>query len=211
MNSRHPASGRHLASLLLAAALAGCASVPPSKLQQESVSQPAQLTPTGILVVFDIRLEDPYLSTGGLIYTKAEALEQVWGGVRRSLAQWSKATGVPVQMVVHTSQDALPALSPTQTHLILEKLQSGIGVHSSQGTYMRDRSWSVHVVEAPKVQNEASRTLYSATYQADGISCFTMTMYGNKSECQADYLALLGRHLQKALPGSPGLKPASSP
>ncbi len=199
-----------MACLLLAAALAGCSSIPPSKVQQESASQPAQIPATGILMIFDIRVEDPYLSTGGLIFTKEEALEQVWGGVRRSLAQWSKASGVPVQMVVHTtSHNDLPALSPTQSHLIMERLQAGIGVHSSQGTYMHDRRWSVHVVESPKAQNEVSRTLYSGTYVADGISCFTMTMYGNKAECQADYLALLGRHLQKVVPGSPGLKPAS--
>ena len=94
--------------------------------------------------------------------------------------------------------------------MVYEKLSRGTGVSGSQGSYMKNRVWTVAVRDLDPSGKPKPAALYSATYASDGISCFGMPLYGNKDECKRNYLKLLWSHLRSIGPQWPDLAEAPS-
>lgn len=196
---------------ILALAMTACATIDDPKILSESKrSTLNDVTPSKIMVVFDIALEKDYLPTGGLLITAADWRDWTWGSIERSFKQWSTATGVEVTTLVHTDPVQPPVIDAKgYSHVVYQKLVRGTGV-SGSGTYMKYRVWTVAVVGVNASGGPKPDPLYSATYTSDGISCFGGPLYGNKDQCKKNYLKLLSSHLQVMNPQWPDLVEAPS-
>ena len=199
-------------SAFLALAMTACATIDdPRVLSETRRSTPSDVPPLKIMVVFDISLEKDYLPRGGLVVSAADWRDMTWGSIERSLKQWSTSAGVEVTTLVHTDPLQPPTLNVKDySHVVYEKLARATGVSGSQGSYMKNRVWTVAVRDFDSSGRPRPNALYSATYSSDGISCFGLPMYGNKDECKRNYLKLLSSHLQTISPRWPDLAEAPS-
>jgi hypothetical protein len=199
-----------LGAAVLALTMGACATIDdPKVLAETRTSAPSQAAPSKILVVFDIALEKDYLPKGGLVVSAADWRDNTWGSIERSLRQWGGPAGVEVSTLVHTDPVRPPVFNPRDySHVVYEKLTRGTGVTGSNGTYMKNRVWTVSVIPIAASRGAPTEALYKATYASDGINCLYGPMYANKDDCRKKYFKLLSSHLQAINPQWPDLAEA---
>jgi hypothetical protein len=186
---------RNIALIIIVCILTGCATIPdPVKYEEKSNVSPSKIAAKKVLVIFDMSIEYPFLPSG-LIYSKEDNINKTYGEVAKTIVKSINDQGIEAEYKIHSSKAPLQIPSEGYSHILIEKLDKFTNVSSDQGNYTQYRLWDAQLLELTSLSSGNHTVLFTQTYSSDGVSCFFITLYGNKPACQAKYLELLMSHL----------------
>jgi hypothetical protein len=176
--------------------ISGCMSIADPIILSEKKEQQITARPLkNVLVVIDISVEYPHLPSG-LAFSKQDNMTKMYESLAKAMVTAVQKTGgnASYQLVFNGERLSIPS---DVSHVWAQTLIRLTKTSSSQGYYISSRTWEGGIAQRSPSSSEFLR-LFKTAYVSDGPSCFTISQYANRDECQKKYLDLVVRQLEKS-------------